>query len=144
MKKRFIWCMLGLLVAGGIQAQEENKSVAAEKTEKVYQAVEKMPEFPGGTKRLMSWLQQNIQYPKESLKQGKQGRVIITFVINKDGKAVEPSIVRSVDPYIDKEAIRLVHRMPKWEPGEEKGEPVRVKFTLPIQFRLQSPAERRR
>ncbi|MBR3896492.1 MAG: energy transducer TonB [Bacteroidaceae bacterium] len=105
-------------------------------TDKVYQVVEKMPEFPGGKQRLLNWVMKNIQYPAEARRKGVQGRVVITFVINKNGKAVEPLIVQSVDPLLDKEAIRLVNSMPKWEPGEEKGEPVRVKFTMPINFRL--------
>ena len=105
-------------------------------TDKVYQVVEKMPEFPGGKQRLLNWVMKNIQYPAEARRKGVQGRVVITFVINKNGKAVEPVIVQSVDPLLDKEAIRLVNSMPKWEPGEEKGEPVRVKFTMPINFRL--------
>ena len=105
-------------------------------TDKVYQVVEKMPEFPGGKQRLLNWVMKNIQYPAEARKKGIQGRVVITFVINKNGKAVEPLIVQSVDPLLDKEAIRLVNSMPKWKAGEEKGEPVRVKFTMPINFRL--------
>lgn len=105
-------------------------------TDKVYQVVEKMPEFPGGKQRLLNWVMKNIQYPAEARRKGVQGRVVITFVINKNGKAVEPLIVQSVDPLLDKEAIRLINSMPKWEPGEEKGEPVRVKFTMPINFRL--------
>lgn len=105
-------------------------------TDKVYQVVEKMPEFPGGKQRLLNWVMKNIQYPAEARRKGVQGRVVITFVINKNGKAVEPVIVQSVDPLLDKEAIRLINSMPKWKPGEEKGEPVRVKFTMPINFRL--------
>jgi TonB family protein len=104
--------------------------------DEVYQVVEKMPEFPGGKQRLLNWMKENIQYPVEAQKEGIQGRVIITFVINKSGKAVEPLIIQSVDPLLDKEAIRLINSMPKWKPGEEKGEPVRVKFTMPINFRL--------
>ena len=116
----------------------ENPKEAKDKieTDKVYQVVEKMPEFPGGKQRLLNWVMKNIQYPAEARKKGIQGRVVITFVINKNGKAVEPLIVQSVDPLLDKEAIRLVNSMPKWKAGEEKGEPVRVKFTMPINFRL--------
>lgn len=113
-----------------VEAKEETE------TDKVYQVVEKMPEFPGGKQRLLNWMKENIQYPVEAQKEGIQGRVIITFVINKSGKAVEPLIIQSVDPLLDKEAIRLINSMPKWKAGEEKGEPVRVKFTMPINFRL--------
>lgn len=105
-------------------------------TDKVYQVVEKMPEFPGGKQRLLDWLKTNIQYPAEAREKGIEGRIIIQFVINKSGKAVEPLIVQSLDPILDKEAIRLINSMPQWKPGEEKGEPVRVRFTMPINFRL--------
>lgn len=101
-----------------------------------------MPEFPGGTVELLGYLKKNIKYPKESLENGIQGRVIVQFIVNRDGKIVDPVITRSVDPFIDKEALRLVSNMPKWEPGEQRGKPVRVKFTLPIQFRLQSPTNK--
>ena len=82
---------------------------------------------------VLSWLR---SFPAEAREKGIEGRIIIQFVINKNGKAVEPLIVQSVDPLLDKEAIRLINSMPKWKPGEEKGEPVRVKFTMPINFRL--------
>lgn len=105
-------------------------------TDKVYQAVEKMPEFPGGKQRLLDWVMKSIQYPAEAREMGIQGRVIVQFVVNKSGKAVEPVIVQSLHHLLDDEAIRLIESMPKWKPGEEKGEPVRVKFTMPINFRL--------
>ncbi len=112
-------------------------------TDKVYQAVEKMPEFPGGKQRLLNWVMKNIQYPAEAREMGIQGRVIVQFVVNKNGKAVEPVIVQSLHHLLDDEAIRLVESMPRWKPGEEKGEPVRVKFTMPINFRLSEGNKRR-
>lgn len=108
-----------------------------EKEEDIFQVVEAMPEFPGGTAELMKWLQKNIKYPSISQENGVQGRVIVQFVVNRDGSIVDPVVLRSVDPYLDKEAIRVVSAMPKWKPGEQRGKTVRVKFTLPIQFRLQ-------
>ena len=107
-----------------------------EKEEEIFQVVEAMPEFPGGTQELMKWLQKNIKYPAISQENGIQGRVIVQFVVNKDGSIVDPEVIRSVDPYLDKEALRVVNAMPKWKPGEQRGKAVRVKFTLPIQFRL--------
>lgn len=108
-----------------------------EKEEEIFQVVEAMPEFPGGTAELMKWLQKNIKYPSISQENGVQGRVIVQFVVNRDGSIVDPVVLRSVDPYLDKEALRVVKAMPKWKPGEQRGKAVRVKFTLPIQFRLQ-------
>ena len=96
-----------------------------------------MPEFPGGMAELMKYLQKNIKYPTISQENGVQGRVIVQFVVNRDGSIVDPVVLRSVDPYLDKEALRVVSTMPKWKPGEPRGKPVRVKFTLPVQFRLQ-------
>ena len=107
-----------------------------EKEDEIFQVVEAMPEFPGGTAELMKWLQKNIKYPSIAAENGVQGRVIVQFVVNKDGSIVDPVVLRSVDPYLDKEAIRVVKSMPKWKPGEQRGKPVRVKFTLPVMFRL--------
>ena len=108
-----------------------------EKEEEIFQVVENMPEFPGGMAELMKYLQKNIKYPTISQENGVQGRVIVQFVVNRDGSIVDPVVLRSVDPYLDKEALRVVSTMPKWKPGEQRGKPVRVKFTLPVQFRLQ-------
>ena len=108
-----------------------------EKEEEIFQVVEAMPEFPGGTQELMKWLQKNIKYPAISQENGIQGRVIVQFVVNKDGSIVDPEVIRSVDPYLDKEALRVVNAMPKWKPGEQRGKAVRVKFTVPVMFRLQ-------
>lgn len=108
-----------------------------EKEEEIFQVVENMPEFPGGLQELMKWLQKNIKYPSISQENGVQGRVIVQFVVNRDGSIVDPAVIRSVDPYLDKEALRVVNAMPKWKPGEQRGKPVRVKYTLPVMFRLQ-------
>ena len=96
--------------------------------------------FPGGMQEMMKFLQQNIKYPKEAQEQGKQGRVIVQFVVNKDGSIVNDSIVRSVDPLLDAEALRVVRSMPNWTPGKQKGKPVRVRFTLPVTFHLNGDA----
>ncbi len=106
--------------------------------EEVFMVVEKMPEFPGGTAELMKFLQQNIKYPEQARKDSIQGRVIVQFTIKKTGEVSNTTVIRSVSPELDAEAIRVVNAMPLWTPGEQKGEPVNVKFTLPIQFRLVS------
>lgn len=102
----------------------------------VYQVVEEMPEFPGSMAACMKYLGENIKYPAEAMKAGKQGKVIVQFVVEKDGSISNPQVVRSVDPELDGEAIRVVSIMPKWKPGYQKGEPVAVKFTIPVTFRL--------
>lgn len=106
--------------------------------EEVFMVVEKMPEFPGGTAELMKFLQQNIKYPEQARKDSIQGRVIVQFTIKKTGEVSNATVIRSVSPELDAEAIRVINAMPLWTPGEQKGEPVNVKFTLPIQFRLVS------
>ena len=90
--------------------------------------------FPGGQKALMEYLAANVQYPEETC---AQGRVVITFVVEKDGSITEPKVVRSVDPALDEEALRVVRGMPKWYPGKQNGVSVRVKYTIPVSFRLQ-------
>lgn len=102
----------------------------------VFDVVEKMPEFKGGNQALMNYLTANIKYPKEAENKNVQGRVIVQFVVNTDGSIVEAKIARSIDPQLDEEALRVVNEMPKWKPGTQKGKPVRVKYTVPIVFRL--------
>ena len=103
----------------------------------IYQVVEEQPEFPGGMDELMKFMQTNIRYPKEAQERGLQGRVIVQFVVNKDGSICDEQVVKSVDPQLDAEAIRIIRSMPNWTPGKQRGEPVRVRFTLPVTFRLQ-------
>ena len=103
----------------------------------IFEVVENMPEFQGGQAALMAYLAKNIKYPTIAQENGTQGRVIVQFVVNKDGSIVDAKVVRSVDPYLDKEALRVINTMPKWKPGMQRGKPVRVKFTVPVMFRLQ-------
>ena len=85
----------------------------------------------------MSFLQNNVKYPKQALEKGTQGRVIVQFVVNTDGSIDKPKVVKSVDALLDNEALRVVKMMPKWQPGKQNGEAVRVKYTIPVSFRLQ-------
>ena len=105
--------------------------------EKVFDMVEQMPTFPGGQQELMSYLGKNIKYPTIAQENGTQGRVIIQFVVERDGSITDVRVARGVDPYLDKEAVRVVKSMPKWIPGKQNGKAVRVKFTVPVMFRLQ-------
>ena len=104
---------------------------------KVFDVVEQMPSFPGGMGALMSWLSQNIKYPVIAAENGVQGRVIVQFVVEKDGSITDVKVAKSVDPSLDKEAARVVSAMPKWTPGKQNGSAVRVKYTVPVTFKLQ-------
>ena len=104
--------------------------------QEIFEVVENMPEFPGGNAALMQYLAKNINYPTIAQENGTHGRVIIQFVVNQDGSIVDAKVARSVDPYLDKEALRVINAMPKWKPGMQRGKPVRVKFTVPVMFRL--------
>ncbi len=103
----------------------------------VFQVVEQMPEFPGGMDKLMEYLSKNIKYPSMAQENNIQGRVIVEFVVNKDGSIVEPKVMRSVDTSLDNEAMRVIKSMPKWTPGKQRGKAVRVRYTVPVLFRLQ-------
>lgn len=116
-----------------VQVEEEEPE---EQT--IFEVVEQMPEFPnGGMAGLMQYLSKNIKYPTIAQENGTQGRVTVQFVVNKDGSIVDAKVLRGVDPYLDKEAIRVISAMPKWKPGMQRGKPVRVKYTVPVMFRLQ-------
>ena len=132
-----------LLIASNISCTStENKKDNAEATEsravegEVFQVVEEMPEFPGGMAECMKWLGQNIKYPAEAIEKGIQGRVIVQMIVERDGTITNANVVRGVDPLLDKEALRVVNLSPKWKPGMQRGQAVRVKYTLPVMFRL--------
>ena len=104
---------------------------------KVFDVVEEMPSFPGGQGALMSYLASNIKYPVVAQEYGVQGRVIVSFVVERDGSISDVKVARSVDPSLDREAQRVVKSMPRWKPGKQNGSAVRVKYTVPVVFRLQ-------
>lgn len=103
---------------------------------RVYDVVEQMPSFPGGISGLRTYLNQNIRYPAEAQENCVQGRVVVSFVVGKDGHISDVTVLRSVDPSLDKEAIRVVRNMPRWTPGKQGGEPVKVRYNVPVSFRL--------
>lgn len=120
-----------VVIAPPVQAEEEEEEV-------VFVIVETMPEFPGGQQALFKYLSENVKYPAIAQENGIQGRVICQFVVNKDGAIVDVEVVRSGgDPSLDKEALRVIKSMPKWKPGKQRGKAVRVKYTVPVNFRLQ-------
>ena len=108
-----------------------------EEETKVFDVVEQMPSFPGGPSALMQFLSSNIKYPVVAEENGVQGRVVCTFVVEKDGSITDVRVIKSVDPSLDKEAMRVVKSMPRWIPGKQNGSAVRVKYTVPVTFRLQ-------
>lgn len=153
----FVLPAFALLVAGNISCSQgasekqdakeevvapvspEAKEAPADSTakEEVFMVAEQMPEFPGGMKEMLKFLQENVKYPVNAIKNNVQGRVIVQFVVEKDGTLTEFKVARSVDPDLDAEALRVLQTMPKWKPGMQKGQVVRVKFTVPVSFKLQ-------
>ena len=124
---------------GGVEVEPvpiPNPGYTAPDSTKVYDVVEQMPSFPGGQQKLMEYLSENTHYPKECKESGVQGRVIVTFFIERDGSISNVKVVRSLDPLMDEEAVRVVSSMPKWNPGRQNGVAVRVRYTLPVNFRL--------
>jgi protein TonB len=117
--------------AAAIQEEEE------ESAQQIFTVVEEMPAFPGGESELVKYLAGSIRYPVIAQENGIQGRVTCAFVVNRDGSVVDAEVLRGVDPSLDKEALRVIGLMPKWSPGKQRGKPVRVKYIVPVTFRLQ-------
>ena len=106
------------------------------KNNMVFDVVEVMPQFPGGQIAMLQYLMKNIKYPEQAMKEGIQGRVTVRFIVEKDGSISDVKPVLSVHPLLNKEAVRVVESMPKWTPGKHNGKPVRVRFNLPVMFKL--------
>lgn len=161
MKKTFMNLLAGLFFMAGLvgcgESSKQKEEATPEETTEVKQAeaeprdeqapvlpngeqiftvVEVMPEYPGGVQELLGFLKNSIQYPKESIDKEEEGRVICAFVVNKDGSLSNFEVLRSVSPALDKEAIRVLQTMPSWTPGKQKGNPVAVRYTVPVTFRL--------
>ena len=123
-----------------LKAKEEIKAPEPPKHEeetKIFTVVEQMPLFPGGDAALMAYLRDNIHYPTVAAENGVQGRVVVGFVVERDGSITDVNVLRSVDPSLDREAMRVVKGMPRWTPGKQNGSAVRVKYQVPVTFRLQ-------
>ena len=106
------------------------------KNNMVFDVVEVMPQFPGGQIAMMKYIMENMKYPKQAMKEGIQGRVTVRFIVEKDGSISDVKPILSVHPLLNKEAVRVVESMPKWTPGKQNGKPVRVRFNLPVMFKL--------
>lgn len=120
------------------QVEVAEVQVEEEEVDEVFNfyVLEDKPEFPGGEAALLKWIAQNTKYPEMAKENGIQGRVFVGFVIDKAGKVTEVKILRGVDPYLDKEALRVVNNMPSWSPGKQRGKPVKVSYQVPIKFTL--------
>lgn len=102
----------------------------------VLRTVQQLPEFPGGIVQFMKWLTQNLRYPASAQRSKIQGKVVVSFIVNKDGTIASPTIVTSADPVLDREALRVIKMMPKWKPGIDNGKPCRTMFAIPVNFQL--------
>ena len=123
-----------VIEAAPVEVKDEVQQVD---TQKIFEVVEQQPQFPGGQAALFSWLSQNIHYPPVAEENGIYGRVTLSFVVEPDGSISNVQVVRGVDPSLDKEAVRVTKAMPKWQPGKQNGQAVRVKYNLPVTFKLQ-------
>ena len=127
------------------EADEETMTIAQvyvgdeeeEEDTQVFVVVEDMPEFPGGEVALRQWINSHVKYPVIAAENGIQGKVYVQFVVDRDGSVNNVVVARGVDPSLDQEAIRVVKQLPKWKPGKQRGKPVRVSYTVPINFQLQ-------
>jgi len=127
------------LAAGLVQTQaQENKS-----KDGVYEKVEIMPEYPGGEMALQNDLVANIKYPDEAKKAGIQGKVYVSFVVDEQGKVTEAKIERGVEPSLDKESLRVINKLKTWKPGKDKGKIVKVAYTVPINYALDSKTDQK-
>ena len=124
-----ICCLTTVLAQKTVVSQKDQK-------EEPFNVVEDMPAFPGGMEAMIQFISSNIQYPADAQKQKVDGRVLVNFVVEKDGSITEVKVIKPAFPSLDAEAIRVVKAMPKWKPGYQRGKAVRVQFTMPINFSL--------
>lgn len=128
--------LLSMMAVLGLMTANAQKTVISQSNQSVYDQVEQMPEFPGGMPAMIEYLQNNLKYPKDAIKQQVGGRVMVMFVVETDGSLSNVRVARKVFHSLDTEAVRVVKSMPKWKPGKEKGRLVRVNYTLPVVFSL--------
>jgi len=133
MKKLLFMSLMAVCCLTTVSAQ---KTVVAQKNQKVFDVVEQMPQFPGGQMAMFEYLMQNLKYPADAEKQKVEGRVIANFVVETDGTITDVTVWKPVFPSLDAEAIRVLQRMPRWTPGKQNGKLVRVRYTVPVNFKL--------
>ncbi len=134
--KRIVLFFLAVFFGISLQAQAEQPKVTNADEEEIFVVVENDPEFPGGTEALHRYLASNIKYPEQAKAEKIQGRVFVTFVIEKDGTVTNIKVLRDIGGGCGDEAVRVVQNMPKWKPGRQRGRRVRTQFNLPINFNL--------
>ncbi len=132
MKRTILMAIAACMMTLGAQAQEQKGNTA----QGVFDVVEEMPQYPGGMQAMITYLQENVTYPKDAQEKKISGRVLVTFIVEKDGSVSNVETVKSVFPSLDEEAVRIVKGMPNWKPGKQSGKVVRVKYTLPVSFSL--------
>lgn len=132
MKKIIMMTLMALAVALAANAEPQKNGKG-----KVYEVVEVMPEFPGGIPGLLDFLKKNQIYPESSIKRKEEGRVMAAFVVNTDGSVCDIAVIKHVSPALDKAAVDMIKKMPKWIPGKHNGKAVRVKYVLPVVFKIQ-------
>ena len=128
--------LISLMAGCCLMTANAQKTVVSQTDQKVFDTVEQMPEYPGGMQAMIEFLQTNMKYPEDAAKQKVEGRVMVQFVVETDGSITDVHVAKQVFPSLDAEAIRVVQAMPKWTPGMDKGRVVRVKYNLPIVFRM--------
>ena len=135
---RLLLLLIGIVVPSLFYAQDmqNGNAVQGSDAEYTFEQLEVKPEFPNGNEGLGKYLSENIKYPKKALKNGITGKVFVQFVIDKTGKVTKVVAVRGVEKSLDKEAVRVIKSMPKWKPGMKDGQPVKVKYTIPINFKI--------
>ena len=137
-KFRLLLLLIGIAIPSLFYAQDKQNGNAVQGKDAEYAVSEldSQPEFPNGNDGIVKYLSENIKYPKKALKNGITGKVFIQFVIDKTGKVTNVTAVRGVEKSLDKEAVRVIKSMPKWKPGIKDGQPVKVKYTIPINFKF--------
>ena len=133
MKKLVLMSLMAVFCLTTVSAQ---KTVVSQKNDQIFDVVEQMPEYPGGMQALFEFLKENIKYPEDAQKQKVEGRVLAKFVVETDGSISNIEVVKHAFPSLDAEAVRVIQAMPKWSPGKQKGQAVRVKYVVPINFNL--------
>lgn len=137
-KSLLLYLLIGIAIPTFVCAQEKQNgnAVAGSDAEYSFEQLEQKPEFPDGNAGLGKYLSENIKYPKKAVKKNITGKVFVQFVIDKTGKVIDVTVPRGVDKSLDKEAVRVVKSMPNWKPGMKDGVPVKVRYTIPINFKL--------
>jgi len=133
MKKLILMSLMAVFCLSTVSAQ---KTVVSKKNQKVFDVVEQMPEYPGGMQAMFKYMADNMKYPADAEKQKVEGRVLVQFIVETDGSVSNTEVLTRVFPSLDAEAVRVINKMPKWIPGKQNGKVVRVKYVIPVNFRL--------